>query len=172
MFIVSPRARSSAVAVERPRNSQINVDPLPRMLGFMLRRAQTAVVGEFLEIMGELDLRPTQFSTLLVIGANPGVRQTEVCAAIGLQKTNFVPLLNKLEKRRLTVRKPTTADRRAYSLFLTLQGEAVLKRARQLQDEHEARMTERLGAAGREQLIELLSKLMPKSLPDDVSLEE
>src|SRR5437773_200281 len=85
------------VSLERP----VNYGPLTGYLGYALRRAQMSAVGEFLEAFKELDLRPTQLAVLTIINENPGIRQTAVCAALGIQKANFVPLLNELERRGL-----------------------------------------------------------------------
>ena len=73
---------------------QVRFGPLTGYLGYALRRAQMSAVAEFLEAFKEIDLRPTQLAVLIVIHENPGVRQTEVCDALGIQKANFVPLLN------------------------------------------------------------------------------
>jgi DNA-binding MarR family transcriptional regulator len=110
--------------------------------------------------MKEVDLRPTQFSVLILINENPGLRQSDVCSALGLQKANFVPLLNELERRGLAERRPGVPDRRASALHLTQQGVAVLRRALQLHAGLEDRVAARLGSNGREQLLALLRELM------------
>jgi DNA-binding MarR family transcriptional regulator len=135
------------------------VGALGDSIGYALRRAQLASTAEFLEAMKEVDLRPTQFSVLILINENPGVRQTEVCAALGLQKANFVPLLNELERRGLAERRPGVPDRRASALHLTEAGVAILRRALQLHSNLEDRMATRLGPEGREQLLALLEQL-------------
>jgi DNA-binding MarR family transcriptional regulator len=133
--------------------------PLADYVGYALRRAQISAVAGFLEAMKEVDLRPTQFAVLILIRENPGVRQTEVCAALGLQKANFVPLLNELQRRGLALRKEGAPDRRSSALHLTEHGEGVLQRAVQLHTQWEERVAARLGDEGREQLLELLRKL-------------
>jgi DNA-binding MarR family transcriptional regulator len=138
----------------------INFGPLADYIGYALRRAQMASVTEFLDAMKPVDLRPTQFAVLILINENPGVRQTEVCAALGLQKANFVPLLNELQHRGLAVRKAGAPDRRASALHLTARGEALLKKANELHSAWEASLEARLGANGREQLLGLLRQLM------------
>jgi DNA-binding MarR family transcriptional regulator len=140
--------------------ASVQFGPLGDYLGYALRRAQMASVTGFLSAMKDVDLRPTQFAVLILIHQNPGVRQTEVCAALGLQKANFVPLLNELQRRGLAVRKEGVPDRRSSALHLTEHGEAVLQRASELHAQWEERLVERLGAGGREQLLELLKKLM------------
>jgi DNA-binding MarR family transcriptional regulator len=134
--------------------------PLADYIGYALRRAQMASVAGFLDAMKEVDLRPTQFAVLTLINENPGVRQNDICAALGLQKANFVPLLNELQRRGLAVRKEGVADRRSSALHLTPEGIALLGRALELHTEWERRILARLGTRGRDQLLVLLNKLM------------
>jgi len=137
----------------------VRFGPLTHYIGYWLRRAQVWAVSGFLETMKELELRPTQFSVLIVIHENPGIRQTEVCAALGLQKANFVPLLNELQRRGLAVRKTGVSDRRSSALYLTQQGETLLQRANELHAAWERHIAERLGPKGQEQLRDLLQRL-------------
>ncbi len=139
---------------------QVNYGPLTAYLGYALRRAQMAAVAEFLEAFREVDLRPTQFAVLTIISENPGIRQTEVCDALGIQKTNFVPLLNELERRGLALRKPVAGDRRSSALHLTPLGNSTLERARTIHEAYEDRFVTRLGRRGRDQLLALLNKVM------------
>ena len=146
--------------VEARPTRPVRFGPLADYVGYALRRAQISSVAGFLDAMQEVDLRPTQFAVLILIQENPGVRQIEVCAALGLQKANFVPLLNELQRRGLAVRKEGAPDRRSSALYLTEHGEAVLRRARELHTQWEEQLVARLGASGRDQLLELLKKLM------------
>ena len=150
-----PAGGGKVSAAARP----VRFGPLNDYIGYWLRRAQVWAMTGFLETMKELDLRPTQFSVLILINENPGIRQTEVCAALGLQKANFVPLLNELERRGLAVRKVGSPDRRSSALYLTSQGETLLQRANQLHAQWEGQISARLGTRGQEQLRELLQKL-------------
>ncbi|MDB6044365.1 MAG: transcriptional regulator [Gammaproteobacteria bacterium] len=134
--------------------------PLADYVGYALRRAQMSSVTGFLDAMKEVDLRPTQFAVLTLINENPGVRQNDICAALGLQKANFVPLLNELQRRGLAVRKEGVADRRSSALHLTPAGMTLLRRALELHTEWERRILARLGTRGRDQLLVLLNKLL------------
>jgi DNA-binding MarR family transcriptional regulator len=145
--------------IEARSTRPVRFGPLADYVGYALRRAQISSVAGFLEAMKEVDLRPTQFAVLTLIRENPGVRQTEVCAALGLQKANFVPLLNELQRRGLALRKAGVPDRRSSALHLTEHGEAVLLRALELHTQWEERVAARLGVDGRERLLELLRKL-------------
>jgi DNA-binding MarR family transcriptional regulator len=139
---------------------KLRLGPLPEYVGYALRRAQLSTVAQFVGALKDVDLRPTQFAVLTVIRENPGVRQSEVCAALGIKKANFVPLLNELQRRGLAVRRAGVADRRSSALHLTADGEGVLERARVLHDVYEAGLAGRLGTRGRTQLLSLLGRLI------------
>jgi DNA-binding MarR family transcriptional regulator len=160
--------RMSKTKRQGPLNSEANtgrhvdLGPLTGYIGYALRRASMSAVGEFLEAFQEIDLRPSQFAVLTVIAGNPGVRQTEICAALGIQKANFVPLLNELERRGLAVRKSVAGDRRSSALHLTPLGNTTVQRARALHEVYESRFVTRLGRRGRDQLLALLNKVMER----------
>lgn len=137
----------------------VRFGPLSGFVGYALRRAQMWSVTAYLDAMQEVDLRPTPFSVLILINENPGIRPTEICAALGLQKANFVPLLNELERRGLVLRQAGVPDRRSSALHLTPDGKALLERSLKLHEQWENLVIERLGERGRDQLLELLRKL-------------
>jgi len=137
----------------------VDLGPLDDFIGYVLRRAWLRVSADFQAALREVDLKPTQFTVLLIIGRNAGLSQSEVCSALGIQKTNFVPLLNELVRRGLAERRPAASDRRSHALHLTPEGEALLERAMTLHAALEERLTARVGKRGREKLIELLRRL-------------
>jgi DNA-binding MarR family transcriptional regulator len=138
---------------------QVDMGKMHGYLGYLLRRAQMVAYADFIAELAELDLSPGQFGVLTVINSNPGLRQSEVSAALGIQKTNFVAVLNGFERRGIAIRKAAPGDRRSYALHLTAEGKALLRRARAAQARHEARLVERVGEEGRVQLLDLLEKL-------------
>lgn len=138
---------------------QVDMGTMHGYLGYLLRRAQMLAYADFIAELGALELSPGQFGVLTVIETNPGLRQSDVCRALGIQKTNFVAVVNQFEQRGIAVRKPAAGDRRSYALYLTPEGKSLLRRARAAQARHEARLVERLGQQGRTQLIGLLEKL-------------
>ena len=153
----SPRTRKRPDDSPRPGAGQLDLGPLPGFIGYPLRRAQITVFEDFMRAAGKAGLRPGQFSTLVVIDANPGSKQTEVAAALGIQGTNFVAMINQLEERKLVERRPL--DRRSYGLHLTPQGRTMLARALKLQMAQEARYEALLGAEGHRKLLALLEKI-------------
>jgi DNA-binding MarR family transcriptional regulator len=128
-------------------------------MGYLLRRAQLAVFADFGETLAELQLRPGQFAVLIAIDHNPGVTQSDICQLLGIQRPNFVAVIDDLEARGLAKRMLSAADRRSNSLQLTAAGKRLLQRALDLQREHENRLARRLGPGGRQALLELLSRI-------------
>ena len=131
---------------------------LPDFVGYPLRRAQIAVFDDFMRTTGQAGLRPGQFSTLLVIDANPGSKQTDVAAALGIHGTNFVAMINELEARDLVERR--AFDRRSYALHLTQAGKKLLVQGIVLQSAQEEKYEAILGPGGRQLLLGLLARLM------------
>ena len=78
---------------------------LSSSVGFSLRRAQMSTFQEFTAAMEKHGIRPSQFAVLVLIRSNPGLKQTAISKALGIQKANFVALLDRLEKRGLTERR-------------------------------------------------------------------
>lgn len=141
-------------------DTAINLGYLDGLLGYTLRRAQLAVFQDFIQAMKDFDLRPAQFSVLAIIKANPGLKQSRVSEALGINRANFVALLDELEQRKLARRAPAPGDRRSNALYLTPRGETFLDQAfAHLQQRHERRLDEALGAGDKQQLITLLGRL-------------
>ena len=123
----------------------VDLGKLAEGLGFALRRAQAAVAEDFAARFKDEDIRPSQFAVLSVLRGNPGLRQTQVSFALGIQRTNFVPLIDELERRGLAERRRVPGDRRAAALFLTKPGAALLDRLESIAHAHDARFAARVG---------------------------
>jgi DNA-binding MarR family transcriptional regulator len=153
------RTRGSGAGMTMSRRRPAAGGPLAQYLGYALRRAQLAVFEDFFQTYADLELRPAHFGLMVVISRSPGLKQAEASAVLGIQTPNFVALVDELERRGLAQRLRAENDRRSHALYLTKNGEALLKRILVRQDEHEARMTAKVGKVGREQLMALLDRL-------------
>jgi DNA-binding MarR family transcriptional regulator len=132
---------------------------LQTLLGYNARRAALVTIERFLERMKPLGLRPVEFSVMSVVRHNPGVTSRQVCAALGIQPSNFVPLLASLEKREWVQREPHPNDGRAISLRLTPTGEKMMTHAEQMVSELEDEIVKPLKASEHKQLLNLLRKI-------------
>lgn len=140
-------------------DTHLDLGPLPGLVGYAMRRKQVAVFADFIATLGELGLRPAQFSVLLLIDRNPGRRQSEIAEALGIQRPNFVAMMDEMDRRGLTRRLTSEADRRSYVLELTAPGRALLERATALVREHEARITRDLSRDEVDLLLSLLARV-------------
>lgn len=149
----------------------VDLGILGESVGFLLKRAQMAVFADFIETFTAVDLRPAQFSVLVIIGRNPGLKQSQVSAALNIKRTNFVPLLDSLEERGLVARKLAAGDRRSHALHLTAKGSTLLTELHRLWADHERRICEEIGTDGRELLLSLLGRMITagsaSASPDD-----
>src|SRR5436309_2298638 len=93
-------ARTPASRTAAPR--AVRYGPLEHWVGFHLRLAQSASFQAFARLANGVELtRPGWFATLTLIGANPGISQTELSRANGRDKSTLTPVLQDLTRRRL-----------------------------------------------------------------------
>ena len=104
----------------------LDLSALTSIVGYPLRRAQLAVFEDFNRRFAALKLSPAQYSALVVIAANPGRKQSEIAGALGIQRPNFVAMMDELERRGLAERLRTPVDRRSRALALTAAGAALV----------------------------------------------
>jgi DNA-binding MarR family transcriptional regulator len=139
---------------------RIDFSILVEAIGYQLRRAQLTVFQDFHESFASEGLRPADFSVLLVVSANPGLKQSEVAEALGIQRANFVAIADSLEQRGLAERRKSETDRRVQALYLTERGEEFARGMLRTWRIHEDRLVEKLGGpAERDRLLELLGRI-------------
>ena len=129
---------------------------LDASLGYSLRRAQLSTYEDFSSFIDKFEIRPSQFTVLVLIRSNPGLTQSAVSTTLGIQKANFVSLLDRLEERGLTERRKVGGDRRSSALHLTDAGEAFVKKLEAAHAAFEKKLTKRLGEKRSRQLLSLL----------------
>jgi len=139
--------KDEATGGDAPVREGAGVDygPLDQRLGYLLRRAQIAVFKDFFTAFEAHDIRPGQYSILTVIECNPGLKQGEVSAALGIKRANFVAMIDLLERRKLVRRDPTPGDRRSYALMLTAKGSRLMAELHALAERHEQKIVEAIG---------------------------
>jgi len=145
---------------EKPRTGPaLDHGPLPGLVGYTLRRAQLAVFQAFRQAMAPWDVTPGQYGVLVLIGENQGLSQSDLGAALGIDRSTMVAVIDRLEERGLVVRAPSPRDRRSYALELSAEGRRTLAEASRAVEEHEAAVTAGLSAAEKATLLELLKRV-------------
>jgi len=130
-------------------------DPLPNFPGYALRRAANATAAELAARLGEVGLRQSDVSVLMLIEANPGVTASAIGRQLDIQRANMVPLLKRLEG--LVDRAPI--DGKSQGLALTAEGTARLGEARAIVEAFEAGLLQRVPAEHRAHLLPALEAL-------------
>ena len=157
----APLSRAAARnGAARNGHAEIDLGVLEQHLGYLIRRFQVWVFQDFIRTLESIDIRPAQYSVLVVIGANPGLSQSDLADTLGVERARLVRLLDLLEKRGLMRRLPSPRDRRSHALELTSEGQKILKKAKALAATHEARLIEKLGAEPRTAMLDFLREFV------------
>ena len=152
----------------RPARTQVRDEPRPdaqgadlgrlvEHLGYVVRRAQLWIFQDFIRTLADVNIRPAQYSVLLMIEANAGLSQATLAQTLGIERARLVRLLDGLEARRFVQRRRSRSDRRAHVLSLTPQGRSALGRIKLMADAHEQRLARKVGSRNRKTLLRLLS---------------
>ncbi len=153
--------RSTRAANGRAHNgdtgNEIGLDALVGHAGYAVRRFQLWIFQDFIKTLATVDIRPTQYSVMTVIGANPGLSQMAVAKRLGIERARLVHLLDSLEERDFVSRIPSATDRRSHALHLTARGRTALAQFKRLAAEHERHVAEKIGKDNREQLLRILA---------------
>jgi DNA-binding MarR family transcriptional regulator len=132
-------------------------DPLVGLAGYLLRRASAAAVAELNQRLAGLGLRHADVAMLMLVGASPGITQSEAGRVLDIQRANMVPFVARLEGLGLLERRQV--DRRSQALDLTRRGRMLLARARRVVSAHEAALLKRVPERLRPMVLPVLRAL-------------
>jgi DNA-binding MarR family transcriptional regulator len=131
-------------------------------LFFRLWRASHTRVAKGLAAIG---LTPALFGLLNVIGAREGAIQQELGAAMGIDPSTMVSLVDQLEGAGLAKRQPCPTDRRARVIATTPKGRRLLERARQMALQVEGDVLRGLTPAEQRELLTLMRRALESAPP-------
>jgi DNA-binding MarR family transcriptional regulator len=156
---IPARKRGSANGPSRRAeiDDEIGLDALVGHAGYAVRRFQLWIFQDFIRTLAEVDIKPTQYSVMTVIGANSGLSQMAVAKRLGIERARLVHLLDSLEARKLVKRVPSATDRRSHELHLTAHGQDSLCEFKRLAAEHERHVAAKIGKQNRERLLKILA---------------
>ena len=135
---------------------------LPDLVGFQLRMAQIALFRDFSQGLGEHDVTPGLFGVLVIIEANPDLKQSDLARATHLDRSTVVTVIDNLERRGLVERRAALHDRRSNAIRLTADGAALLRKLKRQVNQHEKRLLRNFSADEREVFLALLRKVFPE----------
>ncbi len=140
-------------------DEELDLGILPELLGYQLRRAQLTVFQHFAGVLGDRNVTPGQLGLLVLVSRNPGISQTALARAVGVERSTLGEAIDRLRKRRMLLRKPAPRDRRSYALHLSASGETFLGEVLPRLLRHEDEVAAHLSPAERKTLIALLRRL-------------
>src|SRR5579859_1282831 len=133
--------------------------------------AAEALVGIWAHVAESLDVRvsPTQLRALTAVGRYGELNLSQLAEALGALPSSASRLCDRLEAAGLLTRDTGRASRRAVSLRLTPEGEALLEQARTSRQEQIAQVLNAMAPADREELARGLAAFQlaaePQGLP-------
>jgi len=137
----------------------INYGLLDSLVGYSIRRGQISFYDDFFKAVNEPSITPLRFSTLVIIGANPGLRQVQISDLFGVARPGATSLIDYWEKKGCVERRVGDKDRRSYGIYLTKKGSEDLENLQNIVKAHEDHMTRNLSNSERETLMDLLKKI-------------
>ena len=78
------------------KKSATNYGMLPELVGYQLRMAQIALFRDFAQGPGGEDVTPGLFGVLVIIEANPDLKQSELARATQLDRSTVVTVIDNL----------------------------------------------------------------------------
>jgi DNA-binding MarR family transcriptional regulator len=127
----------STIAHKVDTDDANDVGEINNILGFHIRLAYGAVYRHFMDTFSQLDLTQKQVSVLWLIDDHPGIAQTDLARRLRMDRATTMGIINRLQARQFLTRGKSTEDRRRQTLYLTAQGEAVLREAKAAVFDHE-----------------------------------
>lgn len=138
----------------------LDLGPLAGLIGFRLAQAQHPATRLFEAAVGKpLALRKVEFSLLMLLRANGPLTPKRLAQALWLSAPALTAVLDRLQSRGLLQRRPHPEDGRSQQVVLSAAGAALADQAGAAAADMEATLHERLSAAERAMLLELLGKL-------------
>ncbi|MFK0384219.1 MULTISPECIES: MarR family winged helix-turn-helix transcriptional regulator [Rhizobium/Agrobacterium group] len=141
-------------------DAEIDYGLLSNAISYHLRHSQLAVANSFADVLAEQGLRPADFSVLVIVGGNPGLKQSDVAEALGIQRANFVAIVDSMEEKDLLVRRKSEDDRRVHFLDMTKKGVGLLDSLSAKWRDREEKLIDKIGGEkARDKLLTLLGRL-------------
>jgi DNA-binding MarR family transcriptional regulator len=131
-------------------------------LFFRLWRASHTRIAQALETVG---LTPALFGLLNILGTRNGAIQQALGAAMGVDPSTMVSLIDQLESAGLAKRRPCPTDRRAREVTITPKGRRLLEKGRRMALQVEDEVLGGLTPPERRELLTLLRRAVDSAPP-------
>lgn len=151
------------------RNERRNVLPsvawddsryrVERQIGYLLRRAHQRASAIFQEQIGDPNITPTQFSSLVKLHEEGELSQNYLGRLVGMDKATTQGVIRRLKSRNLVSARADPGDARRTRLRLTGEGESLVQRLMTAGPRVTTETLKPLSAEEQHQLVTLLSRI-------------
>lgn len=125
----------------------------------LLHRAEQLAADRFTQLVGEsVTLR--QFAVLAAIAESPGLSQSELVKATGVDRSTLADMMTRMQKRKWVSRTPSASDARALSIRIDSAGATILAAATQFAIAADAAILDALPPSKRKSFMNILGKLI------------
>jgi MarR family transcriptional regulator for hemolysin len=96
-------------------------------IGHNIIQASKTIQPAFdLELRNNVGITMAQWRAINALATQTGITQREISDKLGLDSSSLIPLVDRLESKKLVIRMPDHNDRRINRLYLTKRAEALL----------------------------------------------
>ena len=143
-----------------PPGQALDQSELKRYPGYLFARARYIAFRTFEQNIGaEYELKPVEFSLMLLVSGNREVTQAQLAQALGVAPPNMTGIFKRLEARGLVQRTPAERDKRMQFITLTRAGAALTARAHAIGKTMDKAWLGSLSKGEQAMLLELLEKV-------------
>jgi DNA-binding MarR family transcriptional regulator len=140
----------------------ITDDTLQGFIGYQLKRAFNVLQADLSRTLKPHGLRMLTYTALILIADNPGLSQSQLAAAMDVERPNLVVILDELEQRELILREKVPTDRRIYALKVTLKGRLLYDKATTDVKAHETSMLSGMDAQTRQTVVDAMQMIQTR----------
>lgn len=130
-----------------------------RVVGHLIRLCHQRAVDLFTEEVGVDGPNPRQFSVLINVFQNPGMSQTALVEASGIDRSTLTEVLKRMIDRGMISKQRAAEDQRTNALFLTETGLSTLEAAFEDADRVQERILAPLRPEDRDLAVGILTAL-------------
>ncbi len=125
----------------------------------LLHRAEQLASDRFTQLVGGDNVTLRQFAVLAAIAESPGLSQSALVRATGVDRSTLADMMNRMEKRGWVTRAASALDARAHSVRLAAAGVTILAAATHHARAADAAILDALPRTKRRTFLNILTKL-------------
>jgi DNA-binding MarR family transcriptional regulator len=137
----------------------VSLGPLEDYAGLVMRIAQLTVFDRLFAVLGQSDVKISEFTVLYAVAENPGIRQGVLADVLKIKWPNMTKLVRSLEERGLIERRIPPDNRRSVHLRITREGRKRIAASEQHMYESDKLALSMLDDEERAQLLKLSRKI-------------